>query len=73
MEFTKQANELLKQAILETEQKNMLSEKAFESLDDDVVLHIVNYWYNHKTASDFLNEDGLDLEEYIELKLDGNI
>jgi hypothetical protein len=73
MEFTKQANELLKQAIVETEKKDFLIEEAFKDLDDEVIFKIVNYWYNHKTSDIFQNENGADLEEYLDFKLDENI
>jgi hypothetical protein len=73
MELVKQANELLKKIIIENEEKDILLEESFKHLDDEVILQIVQYWYLFKTPVAFYSESGLDLEEYIERKIDDNI
>ena len=74
MELVKQANDLLKKAFLEMDNSEDLTiEHVFKDLDDEIIFNIVNYWYNYKTADIFQNENGLDLEEYIERKMDDTI
>jgi hypothetical protein len=73
MELVKQANELLKKIIIENEEKDILLEESFKHLDDEVILQIVQYWYLFITPVAFYSESGLDLEEYIERKIDDNI
>lgn len=68
MDNVNQANELLKKAIEESQQKGLLLEETFKDLDKEVVLEIVNYWYNQIPVI-FQNEDGEDLEEYVENQL----
>ena len=64
----KKANEFLQKAILESREKGLSLNETFKDLDMVNVLQIVNYWYN-QTPDIFQNEDGIDLEEHIELQL----
>jgi hypothetical protein len=73
MELVKQANELLKKKLIEDEEKNLFIEESFKYLDDEVVLQIVQYWYLFRTPVAFYSDSGLDLEEYIERKIDDTI
>ncbi len=73
MELVKQANELLKKKLIEDEEKNLFIEESFKDLDDEVVLQIVQYWYLFRTPIAFYSDSGLDLEEYIERKIDDTI
>jgi hypothetical protein len=73
MELVKQANELLKKKLIEDEEKNLFIEESFKDLDDEVVLQIVQYWYLFRTPVAFYSDSGLDLEEYIERKIDDTI
>ncbi len=73
MELVKQANDLLKKALVENEEKNLLFEESFKDLDDEVILQIVQYWYLFRTPVAFYSGSGLDLEEYIERKIDDTI
>ncbi len=68
MEYMKKANEFLQKAILESEEKGLSLQETFKDLDMVNVLQIVNYWYL-QTPDIFQNEDGVDLEEHIELEL----
>jgi hypothetical protein len=73
MELVKQANDLLKKALIENEEKNLLFEESFKDLDDEVILQIVQYWYLFRTPVSFYSDSGLDLEEYIERRIDDTI
>ena len=74
MGLVKQANDILNKALLEMDNSEDLTiEHVFKDLDDEIIFNIVNYWYNYKTADIFQNENGLDLEEYIERKMDDTI
>jgi hypothetical protein len=74
MGLVKQANDILNKALLEMDNSEDLTiEDVFKDLDDEIIFNIVNYWYNFKTADIFQNESGLDLEEYIERKMDDTI
>lgn len=68
MEYMKKANEFLQKAILESEESGLTLQETFKDLDMVNVLKIVNHWYN-QTPDIFQNEDGIDLEEHIELEL----
>ena len=70
MENTKKANELLKKAIKETEKTNIFLSDAFKDLDIIIICEIVKYWYTNKVDDIFQNEDGQDLEEWIENELE---
>jgi hypothetical protein len=73
MELVKQANEILKKILVENEEKDLLFEESFKDLDDEVILQIVQYWYLFRTPVAFYSDSGLDLEEYIERKMDDTI
>jgi|688.fasta_scaffold287769_2 hypothetical protein len=73
MELVKQANEILKKILVENEEKDLLFEESFKDLDDEVILQIVQYWYLFRTPVAFYSDSGLDLEEYIERKIDDTI
>jgi hypothetical protein len=73
MELVKQANEILKKILIENEEKDLLFEESFKDLDDEVILQIVQYWYLFRTPVAFYSDSGLDLEEYIERKIDDTI
>jgi hypothetical protein len=73
MELVKQANEIFKKILIENQEKDLLFEESFKYLDDEVILQIVQYWYLFRTPVAFRSESGLDLEEYIERKMDDNI
>ena len=73
MELVKQANEILKKILIENEEKDLWLEESFKDLDDELVLQIVQYWYLFRTPVAFYSDSGLDLEEYIERKMDDTI
>jgi len=73
MELVKQANEILKKILIENKEKDLWLEESFKDLDDELVLQIVQYWYLFRTPVDFYSDSGLDLEEYIERKIDDTI
>jgi hypothetical protein len=73
MELVKQANEILKKILIENEEKDLWLEESFKDLDDELVLQIVQYWYLFRTPVAFYSDSGLDLEEYIERKIDDTI
>jgi hypothetical protein len=65
----RKANELLKEIFgFEAENQENLNDSALQELEDAVINKIVDFWYLNRTPKIFMNDDGVEIDEFLNVE-----
>jgi len=65
----RKANELLKEIFgFEAENQDNSNDSALQELEDAVINKIVDFWYLNRTPKIFMNDDGVEIDEFLNVE-----
>ena len=64
----KQAEQLIREVLIDEQKMNNGNDTSLKEMSKDVVDSIVNHWYCYREPKVFISEDGVEIDEFLNVE-----